>query len=257
MSVDRKEFLRMAGMSLATLVAPRSTMTMADASEKGGASAAHEPAARRWAMVIDTRKCAQQDGCSSCIKACNRSHNIPEIHEEGHEVQWVRKEPFQSAFHLESGEFANASLRDRPVLVLCNHCDKPPCVRVCPTRATWKREDGIVMMDWHRCIGCRYCMAACPYGSRSFNWIAPRPFIHEASAEFPTRSKGVVEKCTFCVERLAQGKPPACVAACEAGALLFGDLEDNASPVRVALGAGYAIRRKPELGTVPKVYYIV
>jgi molybdopterin-containing oxidoreductase family iron-sulfur binding subunit len=100
-------------------------------------------------------------------------------------------------------------------------------------------------------------MAACPYGARSFNWVAPRPYIREVSAEFPTRSKGVVEKCTFCVERLSQGKPPACIAACQAGALLFGDLEDSASPVRVALGNGFAIRRKPELGTIPKVYYIV
>jgi molybdopterin-containing oxidoreductase family iron-sulfur binding subunit len=113
------------------------------------------------------------------------------------------------------------------------------------------------MMDWHRCIGCRYCIAACPYGSRSFNWIDPRPYVKHLTSEFPTRSKGVVEKCTFCAERLAQGKPPACVAACEANALLFGDLEDPSSPAREALRSGYTIRRKAELGTMPEVYYIV
>jgi Fe-S-cluster-containing dehydrogenase component len=257
MSVDRKEFLRIAGMSLATLAMPGGTTTTAEPGAIGESPTPQVLTAGRWAMVIDTRKCMKQEGCSSCIQACNRSHNIPKIHQVGHEVEWIRKEPFASAFRLESAEFANASLRDRPVLILCNHCENPPCVRVCPTRATWKREDGIVMMDWHRCIGCRYCMAACPYGSRSFNWVDPRPFIREVGTEFPTRAKGVVEKCTFCVERLAQGKPPACVAACKTGALIFGDLEDGASAVRAALGTGYAIRRQPELGTVPKVYYIV
>ena len=90
----------------------------------------------------------------------------------------------------------------KPVLVLCNHCDNPPCARVCPTEATWKRDDGIVMMDWHRCIGCRYCIAACPYGSRSFNWQRPAAASRQADPDYPTRTKGVVEKCTFCDERL-------------------------------------------------------
>jgi Fe-S-cluster-containing dehydrogenase component len=95
----------------------------------------------------------------------------------------------------------------RPFLVLCNHCENPPCVRACPTQATFKREsDGIVLMDFHRCIGCRFCMAACPYGSRSFNFRDPRPFIEEHQQSIPTRMKGVVEKCNFCAERLAVGE---------------------------------------------------
>ena len=154
-------------------------------------------------------------------------------------------------------EYANSQYQDKPFVVFCNHCDRPPCVRVCPTQATWKREDGIVMMDWHRCIGCRYCMAACPYGSRSFNWQDPRPFIRNLTAEFPTRSRGVVEKCTFCAERLAVGKAPACVAACEPGALVFGDLEDPGSELRKVLSTNFTLRRKAELGTIPEVYYIV
>jgi molybdopterin-containing oxidoreductase family iron-sulfur binding subunit len=134
-------------------------------------------------------------------------------------------------------------------------------VRVCPTQATWKREDGIVAMDWHRCIGCRYCMAACPYGSRSFNWMDPRPYIKNPNPEFPTRTKGVVEKCTFCTERLAgpggHPRPPACVEACPEKALVFGNLADPRSPIRELLATRSHIRRKPELGTGPDVFYIV
>jgi len=119
------------------------------------------------------------------------------------------------------------------------------------------------MMDMHRCIGCRYCMAACPYGARSFNFQDPRPFI-KTDAEgkfpnmaFPTRERGVVEKCNFCYERLAEGKMPACVEACKCGALCFGDLEDPKSNVRKILEANRTVRRKPELGTDPNVYYII
>jgi molybdopterin-containing oxidoreductase family iron-sulfur binding subunit len=130
-------------------------------------------------------------------------------------------------------------------------------VRACPTKATWKRErDGIVLMDFHRCIGCRFCMAACPYGARSFNFRDPRPFIQETNKKFPTRMKGVVEKCNFCAERLAVGQMPACVEASN-GAIAFGDLYDEHSEVRELLKENYTIRRKQTLGTEPSVYYIV
>jgi Fe-S-cluster-containing dehydrogenase component len=148
-----------------------------------------------------------------------------------------------------------------PFLLLCNHCDNPPCVRVCPTQATFKREsDGIVMMDMHRCIGCRYCVVGCPDGSRSFNWRDPRPHIANIRQDFPTRTKGVVEKCNFCAERLAKGKEPACVEASRqegCNAIKFGDLLDPDSEVRRLLERNNTIRRKPELGTSPMVYYIV
>ena len=113
------------------------------------------------------------------------------------------------------------------------------------------------MMDYHRCIGCRYCMAACPYGSRSFNWVDPRPYIETVNPQYPTRTKGVVEKCNFCAERLADGQLPACVEACPEKALIFGDLHDENSPVRQALRSRYAVQRKPELGTGPSVFYLV
>jgi Fe-S-cluster-containing dehydrogenase component len=130
-------------------------------------------------------------------------------------------------------------------------------VRACPTHATFKREsDGIVLMDFHRCIGCRFCMAACPYGSRSFNFRDPRPFIEEQNKAFPTRMMGVVEKCNFCAERLAVGEQPACVEASN-GAIVFGDLDDPDSEVREVLRHNFTIRRKQSLGTEPCVYYIV
>ena len=144
-------------------------------------------------------------------------------------------------------------------MLLCNHCTNPPCVRACPTKATFKRKsDGIVMQDMHRCIGCRFCMAACPFGARSFNYRNPRTGLKEENInpEFPTRTIGVVEKCTFCYERLAKGLRPACVEESK-GAMAFGDLDDPGSEVRKILQTRYTIRRKPELGTEPAVYYVV
>jgi len=138
-------------------------------------------------------------------------------------------EQLRNVFPGQSDDFNTQNLLGKPFVALCNHCTNPPCVRVCPTKATFKRaEDGIVMMDFHRCIGCRYCMAGCPYGARSFNFRDPRPYIKtELNMKFPTRERGVVEKCNFCAERLADGLLPACVEACKAGALSFGDLADR------------------------------
>ena len=208
----------------------------------------------RWGMVVDVAKCARQPNCTKCIAACNQAHNVPSIPDPRREVRWIWKDSFEHAFRIED-EYAE--LQPGPLMLLCNHCDNPPCVRVCPTQATWKREDGIVAMDWHRCIGCRYCMAACPYGSRSFNWMDPRPYIHSPNLGFPTRTKGVVEKCTFCTERLSAGQPPACVEACPEKALVFGNLADPASPIRELLRTRRTLQRKPELGTRPQIFYIL
>jgi Fe-S-cluster-containing dehydrogenase component len=215
-------------------------------------------ASKRWAMIVDLRICRANKDCSLCIAACHKAHNVPEISNSKDEVKWIWKDSFENAFPDQVHEFQANPQSHGPSLLLCNHCDVPPCVGVCPTGATWKRgSDGIIMMDWHRCIGCRYCMAACPYGSRSFNWRDPRPFIQEITMEFPTRTRGVVEKCNFCEERIAAGEMPACVQACPANALVFGDLRDAGSPARQVLRANYTIRRRPGLGTQPQVYYIV
>jgi molybdopterin-containing oxidoreductase family iron-sulfur binding subunit len=213
--------------------------------------------AERWAMVVDMAK-MDEDTIQKCVEACHRTHNVPDIAKENprHIIKWIWTETYEHTFPGTEQEHVAESVKDRLFVVLCNQCDNPPCVRVCPTKATWQREDGIVMMDMHRCIGCRFCMAACPFGSRNFNWRDPRPFIKEKNPDYPTREIGVVEKCDFCVVRLAQGLMPACVEVSNGG-LIFGDLADENSPVRKALRAHYSIRRKPYLGTDPQVYYIV
>jgi len=249
---DRRKFLEVASLTVVGLAG-------AGLVGRADAAMAHEPVAggRRWAMVIDPRKCLKERGCTACIAACHRAHNVPEIPERGHEVKWIWKERFTEAFPDQEAHYIDEGLTTSPVLVFCNHCDNPPCVRVCPTKATWRRDDGIVMMDWHRCIGCRYCVAGCPYGSRSFNWEDPRPYLESPDPQFPTRTKGVVEKCTLCEERLDTNQPPACVEACPEKAMLFGDLNDPESEVRQVLRSRFAVRRKPALGTDPAVYYLV
>jgi len=254
MSISRRAFLGTAGLSALGLTGKTALDAFAQQPPHEPAST---PAGTRWAMVIDPKKCLEAGDCTKCLDACHRTHNVPAIDNRAHEVKWIWKESFEHTFPSLQTDFPPDALRDKPVMVLCNHCDNPPCVRVCPTQATWKRSDGIVMMDWHRCIGCRYCVAGCPYGSRSFNWSDPRPAIAQITPDFPTRSKGVVEKCTFCEERIAKGEPPACVAACKAKALVFGNLNDPESDVRSLLRSRFTIRRKPELGTRPAIYYIV
>lgn len=209
--------------------------------------------AGRWAMVIDCKKLTPEI-MQKCVSTCHSVHNVPEI--DGKQgIKWIWEVKFNHLFPEQTHKYLK-DLEQKPFLALCNHCDNPPCVRVCPTKATFQREDGIVMMDFHRCIGCRYCMAACPYGSRSFNFQNPRPYIKDLTIDFPTRTKGVVEKCEFCAERLAEGKLPACVEVSD-GALLFGDLDDLNSDVRKVLSSRYSIRRTPGLGTEPCVYYLI
>ena len=134
-------------------------------------------ARKKWAMAIDLRKCWKEEGCRDCIDACHRIHNVPDLEPSRKRSSGSGRCPMKRSFLSMSLNMRRSEDQHKPVMFLCNQCDDPPCVRYCPTRATWKREDGIVMMDFHRCIGCRYCMAGCPYGSRSFNWRDPRPFI--------------------------------------------------------------------------------
>jgi molybdopterin-containing oxidoreductase family iron-sulfur binding subunit len=264
MGMDRRKFMKIAGASalgIAGAAGPTENLLAQDTANPDTRQVLEKAPplhAKRWAMVVDLKTCHEADVCKDCILACNKVHNVPQFDNAKDEVKWIWKESFHHSFHEQDSEYMKKDIAHGPVLLLCNHCDNPPCVRVCPTQATWKREeDGIVMMDWHRCIGCRYCVAACPYGSRSFNWRDPRPFLEEITSEFPTRTRGVVEKCTFCEERLARGQLPACVEACKNNALVFGDLEDPNSAVRELLASNFSIRRKPALGTQPEVYYLV
>ncbi len=262
MGIDRRGFIRIAGLTALGAVS-NSVIDQAVASEEiteEGLVAA-SLTAHRWAMVIDIKKCEEQHGCTKCIDACHTVHNVPDYNNPKDEIKWIWQESYEHTFHEQEHEHLPEHLRHLPVPVLCNHCDSPPCVRVCPTKATFQRKDGIVAMDMHRCIGCRYCIAACPYGSRSFNWREPKRWFEENDVDinksFPTRTRGVVEKCNFCAERLVKGQIPACVEACEANAMVFGDLDDPDSEVRKILSSRFSIKRKPKLGTLPQIYYLV
>jgi molybdopterin-containing oxidoreductase family iron-sulfur binding subunit len=253
MKITRKDFLRLTGFSL--LVGGAKHVIRAAAEVK----ATPEKSAQsvRWGMVVDLGKCREKDGCNDCVHACNKAHNVPIFANKKDEVKWIWTDAFAKVFPFAQTGYAQPIGAATSVSLMCNHCADPPCARVCPTQATWKRDDGIVMMDWHRCIGCRYCIAACPYGSRSFNWRDPRPAIASINPEFPTRTKGVVEKCNFCEERLVRGQRPACVDACLNNVLVFGDLADPNSEPRQLLRTRFALQRQPELGTGPSVYYLV
>ncbi len=263
MDSTRRDFLKIAGLTALGLGAKPAADAFAAA---GGPRMTQNPQAlkaKRWAMVINLKKFKEsgKEALQRCVDACHKAHNVPDFGNPKDNIRWIWPVELAEALPTEENQylhkFHEGALRDFPVLVLCNHCEKPPCVRVCPTKATFQRQDGLVLMDYHRCIGCRYCMAACPFGARSLNWRDPRPFIKELNREYPTRVRGVVEKCNFCAERLAVGKPPACVEACKNGEMAFGDLEDANSDVRKLLRDNFAIRRKPQLGTQPQVYYIV
>jgi molybdopterin-containing oxidoreductase family iron-sulfur binding subunit len=260
MESSRRNFLKIAGVS-AIAVSTRPVLNAFASSEEKpesrGLRGADALKATHWGMVIDTREFRSSADVEPIIEACHKVHNVPELQDKRHEIKWIWEEEYHHAFPDKVNKFLNTRVEHLPFPVLCNHCENAPCCRVCPTKATFKREsDGIVLMDFHRCIGCRFCMAACPFGARSFNFRDPRPFLKETNSDFPTRMKGVVEKCNFCAERLAVGKMPACVQASN-GAIAFGDLDDPKSKVRRLLKRNYTIRRKQNLGTEPSVYYIV
>jgi Fe-S-cluster-containing dehydrogenase component len=273
MDNQRRKFLKIAGISaLAGIGAPAlakltSTSAFAAAQEghtaaAGAAHGATEQSGIQLGMVIDMRKFIEKpEMMDRAIAACARVHNVPEFPPEKKksEIKWIWKTPFENAFTDQSQARLSTAVEHAQFPVLCNHCAEPACVKVCPTKATFKQKDnGIVAMDYHRCIGCRFCMAGCPYGARSFNWEDPRPYVKTYNPDFPTRMRGVVEKCNFCGERLALGLKPACVEACEgSGAMVFGDINDEKSEVRQVLAKEFTIQRNASAGTKPSVFYIV
>jgi molybdopterin-containing oxidoreductase family iron-sulfur binding subunit len=191
--------------------------------EIGHAKPADQPVSSdvRWGMLIDSNKCAS--GCNDCVTACNDEHGLEGFDRPGTDAQWIRKVTLKDK---QTGHTQTLPL-------LCQHCEKPPCVDVCPTGASFRRVDGIVLVDKHICIGCRYCMMACPYKARSF--------IHESLQDqkpYAPRGKGTVESCTFCVHRVDNDGTPACVEACTAAnhnAMVFGDLNDPSSAISMQL----------------------
>ncbi len=192
----------------------------------------------RWGMLIDTNKCTD---CGECVSACNEENGItsngPE--RQATDAQWIRK--------VKLKDKANGHTISLPMM--CQHCEHPPCVDVCPTGASFRRDDGIVLVDKHICIGCRYCMMACPYKARSF--------VHETITDqkvYAPRGKGTVEACTLCVHRVDKNGAkaiPACVEACSDKAMIFGDLKDPSSEISKDLKArgGKQIRADLMLNT--------
>ncbi len=209
---DRRGFLAAsAGVGLVAIAPGVHLMQVAQARPAG------EPASKlqRWGMLIDTTKCAS--GCTVCVDACATENGINEKVADPHQAaQWIRK--------IEVKNPKNGHQHSLPMM--CQHCAEPPCVDVCPTGASMKRADGIVLVDRHICIGCRYCMMACPYKARSF---VHQPLTHQ-DPEVP-RGLGCVESCTLCVHRVDKGQIPACVESCPEGAMIFGDLEDPNSEI--------------------------
>ncbi|HAS54442.1 MAG: 4Fe-4S ferredoxin [Nitrospirae bacterium GWC2_57_13] len=275
MSMKRRDFLKIAGISSILSVGAKIAEATHPAWVTGPDPKQLVPnkqalSAKRWAMIVDMTKFKTEADTLKVIDACHRAHNVPDFRtpdgkvDKKLEVKWIWQAGFERAFPGQDNKYMSEHLKDMPFMVLCNHCDNPPCVRVCPTQATYKLKNGITMQDMHRCIGCRFCMAGCPYGARSFNWVDPRKAANldvkrggKLNNEYPQRTKGVVEKCTFCTERLQIGKMPACVEAAPKGALLFGDLEDQNSEIRKIITTRYTIRRKPDLGTGPAIYYLI
>jgi len=225
----------------------------------------------RWGMVIDLDKCT---GCQACTVACQAENNIPFAGPD--ETALDRSKHWQDVLPEVKQEGGYPPFHVQFIPRPCMHCDDPPCVKVCPVGATYVDDEGLVRMDYQRCIGCRYCTTACPYTVRYFNWYAPEyPAGYDAylNPNVAARDVGVAEKCTFCFHRLEQAKReaaaqgreltdadvvllPACNEACPASARYFGDLDDPESTVSRLAGAPRAFRLLEDLGTEPRVYYL-
>jgi molybdopterin-containing oxidoreductase family iron-sulfur binding subunit len=226
----------------------------------------------KYAMAVDLDRC---QGCRACMESCKVENNT------------VQGNFWMYVFRFEEGTYPNTemSFLPRP----CQHCDNAPCVKVCPVGARYKREDGIVLTDTDRCIGCRYCEVACPYGVNYFNWVEPKkaqyPVVNWEDEDLATvtsgavppyrnpdldelqgpeqrhtagggHAKGVMEKCTFCVHRVDKGLDPACVATCPTNALIFGDTEDPDTPISRYLAEKRTWDLLEDAGTEPRVHYV-
>jgi len=221
----------------------------------------------RWGMLINLDKCI---GCEYCLRACSATNDVwVDIPSENNDPENKRPEKPWNIVVQEKTSTGTPFFFSRP----CLHCGDAPCVEVCPVKATYHREDGLVVMNYDRCIGCRYCEIACPYDARKFNWqerTDVNPYIPTwGIAEVERRPRGVVEKCTFCIQRIDSGlkagfmpgedleATPACVNICPVGARVFGDLNNPNSKISQAIETEATIRLREELGTEPGVYYVI
>ena len=213
-----------------------------------------------YGYAFNISKCK---GYMDCVNACVKENN----QDRSTQMQYIRIHEIENGqINFEGAD--DSFFHEVPAAghfymgTQCYHCENPPCVDVCPVGATWQEEDGIVVIDYDWCIGCRYCMAACPYDGRRFNWKEPE--VPEAEVNLVQhylgnrlRKKGVMEKCTFCIQRSRNGKNPACVEACPTGARIFGNLLDPNSQIRWVLENKKVFRLKEDLGTEPKFWYFM
>jgi menaquinone reductase, iron-sulfur cluster-binding subunit len=256
----------LAGLAVAEGSEKKSDDHPAEGEKKAGPGAA---AAHQWGMAIDLDRCT---GCGGCVVACQIENNVPtvtpELETETRGIYWM------DLTNNVKGTYPELDVEMLPMP--CMQCEDPPCVKVCPVGATYKTEEGITAQIWDRCIGCRYCQAACPYSRRHFNWSKPeftQSEVQGLNPDVATRPAGVVEKCTFCQHRIRAVKEkaradetpltdemvrhlPACAQACPAQAITFGDLKDPKSEVSKLHKSPRAQRLLEELGTRPRVVYL-
>ena len=226
-----------------------------------------EERTHQWAMAIDLDRCT---GCEACVVACHAENNIPTAGPEqaamGRAKHWLRVDRYYE------GEFPDIRVRYKPVM--CQHCDEAPCEPVCPVYGTYQNEEGLNVQVYNRCVGTRYCANNCPYSVRHFNWFESTweaPLDMQLNPDVSVREAGVMEKCSFCIQRIHRGKlaakeeerevedgevQTACTQSCPAEAMVFGDLADPDSKVRRLAESRRAGRLLEELGTKPKVFYL-
>ncbi len=232
LDMKRRNFLKTSVGAAAVAIAPGMMLFQVANGSSEGVSAKV-----RWGMLIDTNQC--KTGCNDCVTACNKENGLSG-ETKATDAQWIRKIEIKD---ISSG-------REVSLPMMCQHCEHPPCVDVCPTNASMKRADGIVLVDKHRCIGCRYCIMACPYKARSF---VHEP-LHDQNPDVP-RGKGTVESCTLCVHRVDQGLQPACAEACPNKAILFGDLNDPQSEIAKKVRTVASVQVRADLRLNPGVRY--
>ncbi len=236
--LKRRDFLRSGAAVAVITLAPGVTLTAFGGSE---AEAGAADAGKRWGLLVDASRC--DPDCNACVTACSEENGWEDTGKPETDAQWIRKVTLKD----------KATGRESSLPVMCQHCEEPPCVDVCPTGASFKRADGIVLVDKHICIGCRYCMMACPYKARSF---IHEPIVNQKS--WAPRGKGTVESCTLCVHRVDTGRIPACVEACAAtgnNAIIFGDLKDPESEISKRLAEYPSLALRADLDLNPGVRY--